>query len=584
MDFPVTISGFFPAMLSALLTVGCLYAMGRLILGAFGADHFGHHVALGIGFGLNHLFFLTALLSLNGPNAVNAMNLMHAGVLGYFLISRGRKAIPMDRLEPLGVILMLVILLPYVFRLFSPPMNVDAIRFYLPNVEWVYHWGLAFNPHLTAYTTMPMAAEYLFAQAYGLAGIPAVVMTDALFCVLCINLVFRSTRMIMPRVWSAACLFAILLFPHSITYLFGSGKVDMLLVYLLFVAGSMLLHPIDPRRIAVILALFFIACSVKYPVWLQLLVPSMVGLAYLLFRRQWRLSMLVCILALLFLGPVVIKNYLQVGNPLAPIFYSPGQTVYLASSHTPDRWSQVWSPVSTSIEKGKSLVVALANFLEYSFGFILYGVFGILLAIALFLKTEIKRIEPLIFFLLLMLIPWHLFFHDDPQPPRFVLFPLMFLMMVIFHLARGISEHISSRREPILGHCLAVILLLATLVNSYASHGSYLDRYRDAGIKDLRSWYKSGGKHHYEVSRMMFEDGWLDRKVMYLAPLVIGTIPFDQIDKVHTDLDLMKNQTRFNERVADFDYIFCTFPDRMKWQLREKAVVFQNGYYFLLKR
>jgi hypothetical protein len=581
--FPITFSNFFPAFLSALFTAGSLYAMGRLLLGALGANRFGHHVALAIGFGINHLVFLSASLVMDGPAAVLFMNLLHAAFLGFYLMSRGRNALPTFRLEPLGTVLMLVVLLPYVFRLFSPPMNVDGLMFYLPNVEWVYHRGLAFNPHLTAYTTMPMAAEYLFAQAYGLAGIPAVVFTDALFCVLCISLVFRNARVLMPRMWASACLFAILLYPHSITYLFGSGKVDMVLVYLLFAAGSMLSHPLEPRRVTAVLALFFIACSVKYPVWLQLLVPSVAGLVYLLYRRQWRLSMLVCVLAISFLGPVMIKNAFQVGNPLAPIVYSPGQTRYLASSHTPDTWDRVWSPVSKGVEQGKSLVVALANFLEYSFSFILYAVFGVLMSISLILGIDVKKVEPLILFLLLILIPWHLYFLDDPQPPRFLLFPLMLLMTVNVYLASGITARMSSKREPFLGFSLAAVLLLGTLVNSYASHGRYLDSYRRVGDDSLRAWYESEGKHHYAASRRMFDEGWIDRKVMYLTPLAIGTIPFSRMGRLHTDADIMLNRTRFNERVGDFDYIFCALPDRKEWQLRDKEVVFQNAFYCLVK-
>ncbi len=581
--FPITFSNFFPAFLSALFIVGSLYAMGRLLLDSLGSERFGHHVALGIGFGLNHLCFLTASLFLNGPNAVLAMNLMHSAVLGYFLVTRGRKGIPMVRLEPLGAILMLVVMLPYVFRLFSPPVDVDGFRFYLPNVEWVYHRGLAFNPHLTAYTTMPMAAEYLFSQAYGLAGLPAVVLTDALFCILYISLVYRYARLLLPRSWASACLFAILLFPQSATYLFGSGKVDMVLVYLLLAAGSMLTHPINPRRVTLILTLFFIACSVKYPVWLQLLFPSLAGMVYLLFRRQWRLSVLVCMLALSFIGPVMLKNAVQVGNPLAPIVYSPWQTRYLASTHTSETWGQVWSPVSKGIEQGKSLVVALAIFLSYSFVFILYAVFGILLSISLILRIDLEKVRLHILFLLLMLIPWHLYFYDQPQPPRFLLFPMMLLMTVNVFLARGISARLSPEWEPFLGISLAAVLLLGTLVNSYASHGRYLDSYRRAGNGSLTAWYESEGKHHYAASRRMFEEGWLDRKVMYLKPLAIGTIPFSRMHRVPTDADIMVNRTRFNERVGAFEYIFCSMHDRKKWQLTDMEVVFQNPSYCLLK-
>jgi hypothetical protein len=159
MTHPITILGFIPSFFGALFTVGSLYAMGRVVLSFLGTDRFGHHVPVAIGFGINHLVFLAVSLLMDGPGAVLFMNVLHAAVLGVFLLSRLGKPIVPVRIEPMGAILMLVVIFPYVFRLFSPPMNVDGLLFYLPNMEWVYHRGLSFNPHLTAYTTMPMAAE-----------------------------------------------------------------------------------------------------------------------------------------------------------------------------------------------------------------------------------------------------------------------------------------------------------------------------------------------------------------------------------------------------------------------------------------
>jgi hypothetical protein len=279
----------------------------------------------------------------------------------------------------------------------------------------------------------------------------------------------------------------------------------------------------------------------------------------------------------------MLKNVVQVGNPLAPLVYSPWQTRYVSSAHTPETWSQVWSPFSKGIEQGKSLVVALAIFLAYSFVFILYAVFGILMSISLILGIDVKKVGSLILFLLLMLIPWHLFLYDHPQPPRFLLFQMVLLMTVNVFLARSISARLSPKWEPFLGFSLAAVLLLGNLVNSYASHGRYLDSYRRAGNGSLTAWYESEGKHHYAASHRMFEEGWLDRKVMYLKPLAIGTIPFSRIHRVPTDADIMFNRRRFNERLGDFEYIFCSMHDRKKWQLTDMEVVFQNPSYCLLK-
>lgn len=586
MPFPLSLSDSLAALVVALFTVCGLWAMGRLLMIRIGWADFGHHVAVAMGFGMNHILFLILSSFMKGPDAVLSMNVMHAAALpylGYFLYRRtpGLPTWPGADLFP--SVLTILVLLPYVFRLSSPPMNVDGLNFYLPQVEWVYHRGLEFNPHLTAYTTMPMAAEYLFAQVYGLGGLPAVVFTDAAFCILLIRLAYATARTLLTPNWTAAFLLAMLLLPHCLTYLFGSGKVDMVNVYLVFTALSLLFQPADPRRITVVAVLFLVSCAVKYPVWLQLLLPVTACALYLIQRREWRLVSLVCLTAVLFIGPVLLKNEVQVGNPLAPLVHSPRQHTYVAS-HKPLDWEQVRTPAIAEEGGRDRPFISLAQFLEYHIMFVLYALTVVLLAVAASLGIDLRRIGPALLFLVLSLTPWHIWFLHTPQQPRFILFSLVLILLLIAFLTQRISTTVAARADSTVAAVSAALLGICSLLNSYGSHGNLMERYRTSGLMKTRDWYMDDRKFHYSVSRLIAEDGWLDRRVMYLSPLVIGTVPYESMDKLHTDFEIFRNRSDFSGRQAEYDYVFCARPDMKRFGLTGRRILLDYGPYVLLGR
>ena len=73
-----------------------------------------------------------------------------------------KSIIKLFKKDYLVLFVLFVVFLPFLSRLMSPPTSADGLSFYLPSVEWVYNYGLAFNPYLTGYTTMPMGAEYFY--------------------------------------------------------------------------------------------------------------------------------------------------------------------------------------------------------------------------------------------------------------------------------------------------------------------------------------------------------------------------------------------------------------------------------------
>lgn len=559
-----------------------LYAMGRFLLRTLSQDLFGHHVALALGFGANHLVFLIVSLFLKGPDAVLFMNLLHASAVAHLFLAGG--GLPLQRLkgDPFLLVVLSVMFMPYLYRLATPPMNVDTLNFYLPNIEWVYHRGLSFNPHRTAYTTMPMAVEYLFAQSYGLGGRQAILMTDAAFFILTVMLCHGFARMLMTRLWAFIFILAMMLLPQSYTYLFGSAKVDMVNVYLMLTAMSLLLQPLDSRRLLVALAIGSIAFSVKYTSWPQLALPVVVAVGILFGMGRKRLAFMGLLIPLLFAGPVMLKNQIQVGNPLAPVVWSPSQRAYLAP-HLENEWNQVIMPLGKPMKRDKPLLVP-AWILQASVGYLLYAAFVLLLPFAIRFRTDLRRFIPLLVLLLLSLGPWHAYVGADPEPPRFTLSFLTAILLIVIYMISDFSARLPKAASSTVAWSMAVLLALGNLLNSHGVHSDIVTRYRDARDTGVVGMYIADGKGHYAISRVMADSGWLERKVMYLAPLVLGTLSHEEVLESHTDYEIFRNRKRFESRLKDYDYIYCTKPDLVRFGLKDREILLDYGYYCLLKR
>lgn len=568
-------------LVSALFTIASLYAFGALVLGRIGFDRFGHHVRLAIGFGVNHLLFLVVSPILVGPWAIHVMNILHALALVAYLLSGRRLPFTHSLPDPAQAAVLLVLFLPYMFALVSPPMNVDGLNFYIPNVEWVFHRGLEFNPHLTAYTTMPMGVEYLYAQAFGLGGRAAIMFTCAIVCILTIGLAHSTARMILPPMGAHVFILAMLLIPNSFSHLFWSAKVDMFNTYLIFLAASMLLHPLDDARLLLCVVLSSIACAVKQLSWLQLSLPILACIALLSARRSWRTLFAACLLPVLFIGPVILKNQIQTGNPLAPVFWTPMQKVYIAPHIGEDLNNLLASVIEGKVDMNPVRQIVAALFSAMSF--LLYSVTLLVVAFSVGFRVNLRRVSFLLVFLLLSSLSWHAYIGIKLQPTRFMLPFLMLFMLVILHLAVETARRIEVLPVRLLGMSMLSLLLLLNLANAYGRHGVLFTRFRDAQSHDATEWYKADGKYHYAMTAQMVDGRWIDAKVMYLFPLVLGVVPYSEMKKAPKDLDLYLNTSRFKKRVGIYEYILCSKSQRSKYGLEDREVVLQTGFLFLLK-
>jgi hypothetical protein len=583
MEYPQSLPDIIIAIFASIFTIGSLFSMGKLAFHFVKNDGFDGFVAIGIGFGINHLLFLIVSLFLKGPSAVICMNILHALSILMFLL-RGSKFYFKSGFSGTAIfVILLIITLPYLFQIASPPMNIDGLSFYLPNTEWVYHRGLSFNPHLTNYTTMPMACEYLFAQAYGMGGRWAVLFTDTTFGALTLFLCYRTGRILLSPIWTIIFILTILLFPQGILYLLGAAKVDMVNTFLLLSAISLLFRPkITGPLVWILVALFSISCAIKYLSWLQLIIPISVCILYIWNKQGWRTMMLACLIPLFFTGPVLLKNQLQVGNPLAPLVWNAGQHTYIAAHQGIDLNSIL---VGEEISANRSSFLRKVVVKVYTqIGLWLYAIALILLIFARLSGLDLRQLKFPLFFLLGSLIPWHAYVGTSLQPTRFTLPLLILLALIIIFLIMSLTRIHLKRYLHLVGYFFFVFGISLNLFNSYVKHGHYMTRFWDAQKTSLKDWYASDGKYQFAMTQQLVDEGWLEKNIMFLSSLNYGLVPFDKIDKVHTDFDLLKNQRGFQSLVGQYDYVFCRLGDREKYDLMDKEVIIQVGNYFLLKR
>jgi hypothetical protein len=149
--------------------------------------------------------------------------------------------------------------------------------------------------------------------------------------------------------------------------------------------------------------------------------------------------------------------------------------------------------------------------------------------------------------------------------------------LVILFVVHMISTHFAGKWAYSIGLLSASVLLFANLLNSFGSRGQPIGQFPESRLTGIRKCYEACKKPHYAFSRRLADEGWLDRKAMFLSKLVICAVPLDQIGKVHTFEEVMLIRTRFRGRVDGYQYIFCSNPDRRKFELRDMEVVYDHG-------
>jgi hypothetical protein len=501
---------------------------------------FGLDLCMGIGF--VHLLFLISSLFWS-PEMVQMLMLVFHVLMNGSGLARFNLRISRPLLS-FGTIIFILMLAPLILRTLSPCVNADSLTIYLPNVEWVVHRGLDLNPFLTGYTTMPMAAEYLFSQAYAWGGVDAVRMLDAIFGISLLVLIYRWVSARGPDYLAWMILVVLILLPGTYRYLFGNGKVDMLSCFVVL-AGVM--HwpagrTYDRQTIVKSLLLFSLACAFKYTNWILLCLP-MLSLLWQLIRHErshWHFAGVLTPLA--FTLPVLIRNDRLTGNPLAPLLHDPDQFVFTAThGGIPDdplrSIASAWSMKGDLIDRLALITHDLSPFVLFSAALI----FSLLLGFRSRLPLELRSQAEWLF---LSLLPFYGFVSMSVQPARFLMPQLLVASLICMRSIQCLKPVSNLHTVKGVMKWGQIALLSFVLIFILYREGDWVRRYiRHLSISE-RQWYEETGVHHAAITIALVEDGWIaDVPVVWNDRPVMSLVPYRQWDRLPTDLELHQRRS-----------------------------------------
>lgn len=534
-------TGLIISLLSAVLVIVSLREAGRCFFRS--VQYKGAFIGLELSFGFVCFHFLFMLLSVlvSPGHAQYGMFIVHAG-MNMLAISRLRLVKQKNTISQ-RALLFALLLCPLFIRTISPCVNADSLNVYLPNIEWVVHQGLAFNPYLTGYTTMPMGAEYLFSQVYAWGGQDAVRILDAFLGVIVLMTIFNWVSKQWPGNVKWLLLALILLMPGGFRFLFGNGKVDMLstLVVLTGVMSLPVKNQGDVSSAVRALFLFSLACALKYTNWILLCLP-MLALIIRIFgntssRWRWAAPMI----PLAFVMPVLIRNQILTGNPLAPLLDSPDQFVFI-SSHGGIPNGPI-EAVSLALSSDMYVVDRVSLIVQDLMPYVLFPAVAILAFLVWFTREIGKTQRAWIEWLGLSILPFYGFVSISVQPVRFLLPQLIVSLLLFVGFMRLFMSDLKVFYFNGLNRAVRPILLFLMFIFIWGLEGRWFSQFVRSFNMTTREWYAEMGEDHAAITLGLMEGGYLTSgKILWHDRPVLGLVPFQEWGGVPTDLELFRNR------------------------------------------
>ena len=485
-------------LLSALFAITGIYAIGSLAGRYISTTRFKSHFNVGLGFGVYQILFI--LLSL-------FQNAIFTNIASLFLLTISmifarreiallyKSIIKLFKKDYLVLFVLFVVFLPFLSRLMSPPTSADGLSFYLPSVEWLYNYGLVFNPYLPRYTAMPQGTEYFYTLSYGIGGFSGVRWTDALFTLLLIHLIYSFCRGLMSLVFARLTTILCLLIPGTFFFVFGTGKVDTIGVYIVMMGFAFLITNWKIKQLNSIIVLFSISLGVKYTNWPLIVLPLTFLIFYQLIKQFSFKSIIIAFIPFLFIGPVLIKNKININNPLAPLIYNANQSRYVKS-----HGSLPESVLNKKVIKklpgfdkfkiSKKLKYGTLFFLGLSICWIIFRFFP---------KSALPEAWLWALYLILSLFPWFYSLGFSNQPLRFIWAPIMLTIIASNVLIETFTRN-KTKFNTHLSKGLLAISIITLISVGYIKHGNRIQYFLNSQTMSLESWYSLVGKDHYGFS------------------------------------------------------------------------------------
>ncbi|MDO9551126.1 hypothetical protein [Rhodonellum sp.] len=559
---------------SGIFTFWGLFAVGQLALALKGVQYKGIHGKVVVGFGLFHLFFLGISMFL--PTGFIWYTCVALFLLAIFFQLKDIKKSD-SNFSWLFPLLISVIFLPYLFRLFSPPIFTDGLFYYLPSIAWVFTNGLAFNPYLTQYTTMPQGVEYLFTIPFGFAGYAGVRSLDALGTVALIHLIYQSGKDLFGKRKSEIFVLSALLIKGTFFLVFATGKIDTWNTYVVMTGILFFCQSHRKDHLIGAFVIFSIALGLKYTNYLLLFLPLIYLWIQILRTLGGKPAFITSIIPLMFIAPVLIRNHWLVNNPFAPLIQLDGQSRYVAS-HGTAVVSNAQFQISGELSGKELMWELLQEGLRYrsTLIFLLFLLVAWLLwKKRVFLARELKLACML---WLLMGIPWMLVLGNTAQPLRFVWAPLL-LTVLIFIL--GLNQWILYKKYDtgILEKISKLTLLLVVGTAIYAKHYHYFPDYFTQKNRTLPEWYTLIGSDHYSISYQFKALGLHHARVNYRVPVVLGAFEINDYGNIPTQEEFIESK---DSMIEGFDYCLDRGMEKLA-EIPLEDIVLQSGEFFVYR-
>ena len=569
--------------LEILLSIGAasfvffgLLGLGNLLVSQTKLNLPDGHGKVAVGFGLFYFLFLVFSL-LFSPSLV-----WYACLLTFLIAIVTQREFILASLSRIQlkdpfIGLLLILFLPYLFRFSGPPVNQDGLSFYLPNVAWIFTKGLEFNPYLTNYTTMPLGIEYLFTVPFGFTGISGIHALDAVGTFALIHLLYSFGKRFFSVQMARVLVLSALLIKGTFFYVFASGKIDSWNTYIVLVGIILFLKSIRSRKVTGAYLIFSIALGIKYTNWLLLLLP--LGYLFIMIaqREKFRNFALLSLIPLFFAGSVMVKNQIQVNNPLAPIFISGSESRFI-ETHGEIPKEQIQENLENGGGGISSILTQLPNALFHPL-----WLFLIVVAVVFWIVRLQKIVIPIEFvqgfiLILLMVLPWFFVFGVSDQPLRFVWAPLLLglviLLKVLEELLRSKTKILTIFQKIAIG-----ILSVAAVTMIYFKHSFYIFNFFQLPNYSLTEWYSLAGHNHYAISCRFKELGLHHRDVHYQVPVALGAFDVDDYGNIPEQEELERMKLSSDPQG---DFVLGMGIEKLD-SLQKEDIIAQYGDYFIYK-
>jgi len=552
---------------SAIFTYFGLFSFGQLIFKWQNLGNGSFHKKIAYGFGGFYLIYHILVGVLEPKWVPIVISAIFFAIIFFQRKEFIRQVFTHKRINKFWLFIF-ILFTPYFFRLFSPPVSDDGLSFYLPQVAWLYEYGLKFNPYLTQYTTMPQGVQVLFTLPFGLTGYDGIRFLDALGAFSLLHVLYAESKVYLNESLSKIFVLIALLLKGTIFFLFGTGKIDTWNAYITLIGIFAFFKAFKSNDFLIVFVICSISLSIKYTNWLLFLLPLVFFSLKLIRLYSFKILVFIFLIPSFFAGSVLVRNFVQVNNPFAPAYSNNSETRYVHNHGL--------LPKQYSNEINYDKV-----FFDFNFFFNPLFIFFIVLIFILFLSFRRIKLPKTVlygfFLLILMMIPWFVVFGVSTQPTRFIWGPILLgilILLMIFKEFQDVDPFSKIKSSIFIG---LFSLMLIFLVSKKG--GRYIIDFFQLSKKSLPEWYAYVGKQHYAISYKIKDLGLHHQKIFYANTIALGAFEVKDYLCFPTQEKFLSSDYKIDQ---SFNYVL--FYGKNKSQSTyQGAVALQYGDYFLIQ-